>query len=149
MANKHLEQKTLMVRKEDVKKKWFLFDATGKILGRFASEIAQILRGKHKADFTPHVDTGDGIIIVNAEKIALSGAKEAQKLYRYYTGNIGGLREIPFETMKARKPEYIIKQAVWGMMPKTKLGKAQMKKLRIFRGEEHNLQAQNPTTVKT
>ena len=133
-----------MVKKEETNKKWFLFDAKGKTLGRFASEIAKILRGKHKPDFTPHVDNGDGVVIVNADKIALTGRKEAQKSYVYYTGHVGGLREVPFSVMKTRKPDYVIRHAVEGMMPKTKLGNAQLKKLRIFAGEKHDMTAQQP-----
>ena len=147
MAKYEDPNKTLMIKKEDVVKSWFLLDAEGKTLGRFASEIAKILRGKHKPTFTPHVDTGDGVVIINAGKIKVTGAKEAQKIYRYYTGHIGGMREVPYSVMKGRKPEYIIKHAVNGMMPKTKLGRAQMKKLRIFADTEHDMQAQKPKTV--
>lgn len=147
MATQLKQQKTFMQKKEETKQEWFVFDAAGKTLGRFASEIAKVLRGKHKPTFTPHVDTGDGVVVLNADKIKLTGSKEAQKIYRYYTGHVGGLREIPFEVMKARKPEYIIQTAVKGMLPKTKLGRAQLKKLRIFKGEEHNLSAQQPKTV--
>ena len=128
-------------------RKWLLFDASGKTLGRFATEIAKILRGKHKPTFTPHVDCGDGVIIINAEKIEVTGAKEAQKIYRHYTGAMGGLRETPFRVMKARKPDFIIRQAVKGMMPNSRLGKQQMKKLRIFAGSEHDLDAQQPIPV--
>lgn len=133
-----------MLRNEDVKPAWFILDATGKTLGRFASEIAKILRGKHKPTFTSHIDGGDGVIVINATKIKVTGGKEAQKLYRYYTGYMGGLREIPYRTMQARKPEYIIERAVSGMMPKTRLGKQQLKKLRVFAGAEHEHAAQQP-----
>lgn len=151
MAQQAKTQKTPMLKKGDVsgKENWLILDAAGKTLGRFASEIAKILRGKHKPTWTPHMDSGDGVIILNAEKIKLTGAKEAQKIYRYYTGHIGGLREVPFEVMKARKPDYIIRNAVSGMMPKTKQGKAQLKKLRIYKGEKHDMSAQQPTTVNT
>ena len=128
-------------------RKWLLFDANGKTLGRFAAEIAKILRGKHKPNFTSHVDCGDGVIIINAEKIKVTGAKEAQKIYRYHTGAMGGLREVPYKTMQARKPDYIIRQAVHGMMPKSRLGRQQLKKLRIFAGSEHDQQAQQPIPV--
>ncbi len=133
-----------MLRKEDAKPSWFILDATGKTLGRFASEIAKILRGKHKPTFTSHIDGGDGVIVTNAEKIIVSGSKEAQKLYRHYSGGMGGLREIPYATMKARKPTYIIERAVQGMMPKSRLGKQQVKKLRVYAGTEHNQTAQKP-----
>lgn len=136
-----------MLRKEDVKPSWFVLDASGKTLGRFASEIAKILRGKHKATYTSHIDGGDGVIVINATQIKVTGGKEAQKIYRYYTGYMGGLREIPYRTMQARKPEYIIERAVSGMMPKTRLGKQQLKKLRIFAGTEHEQAAQQPLTA--
>ncbi len=139
---------TVFVTKEEAnQRKWFILDATGKTLGRFASEVAKILRGKHKTNFTPYVDTGDGVIIINAGKIKVTGAKAAQKLYRYYTGSMSGLREIPYNVMLGRKPDYIIWHAVKGMVPKTRLGEAQMKKLRIFADDKHDLQAQNPIPV--
>lgn len=142
------ETLTTMIRTEDVEKKWFILDAKGKTLGRFASEVAKILRGKHKPTFTPSIDAGDGVIVINAEKIRVTGRKEAQKIYRYYTGHIGGLREIDYRTMKARKPEYIIRHAVSGMMPKSRLGKQQLRKLRVFAGGEHSLSAQKPIKVE-
>ena len=137
---------TILLTKEEAvaARKWFILDASGKTLGRFAAEVAKILRGKHKPTFTSHVDGGDGVIILNADKIKVTGAKEAQKIYRYYTGSMGGLREVPYRVMKARKPEYIIRHAVKGMMPKTRLGEAQMKKLRIYAGDQHDLEAQQP-----
>lgn len=144
------KDRTILLSKEEAKANsgWILLDASGKTLGRFASEVAKILRGKHKTSFTPHVDCGDGVIIVNAEKIVVSGDKEAQKLYRHYTGHIGGLREIPYRVMKERKPTYIVQRAVQGMMPKTKLGKTQLKRLRIFAGENHEHEAQKPVAVE-
>jgi len=145
---KNDNRKTFMAKKEEAKPQWFLFDATGKTLGRFASEVATILRGKHRPTFTPHVDTGDGVIIINVEKIEVTGAKEAQKVYRHYTGHVGGLRETPYKVVKERHPERILEHAVKGMMPKTKLGRAQLKKLRLFVGGEHNMQAQTPTVVQ-
>lgn len=143
------ENKTFFLTKEEarVAQRWVILDAQGKNLGRFSSEIAKILRGKHEVVFTPHVDNGDGVIVINAEKIVVTGGKEAQKIYQYYTGHVGGRREIPYRVMKARKPTYIIYHAVQGMMPKTKLGKAQLKKLRIITGEKHNLAAQKPLVV--
>ncbi|PCI95073.1 50S ribosomal protein L13 [Candidatus Aerophobetes bacterium] len=138
------------LKKEEVvnTKKWFLLDAEGKTLGRFASEVAKIIRGKHKTTYTPNVDSGDGVIILNAEKIAVTGNKEAQKEYKRYTGYVGGLRATPYRVMKERKPEEIIRHAVKGMMPKTKLGKAQLKKLRIYAGTSHNMSAQTPIAVE-
>ena len=141
------ERQTTMVRKEDVKRSWYVLDASGKTLGRFCSEVAKILRGKHKASFTPNVDNGDGVIIINADKIAVSGSKAAQKIYRYYTGHIGGLREVPFSHMQARHPDYAIRHGVKGMMPSSRLGKQQLRKLRIFKGEEHPYIAQKPIKV--
>jgi large subunit ribosomal protein L13 len=138
------QNKTMMLRKEDVKHQWFILDATGKTLGRFAAEITKILRGKHKATFTTYIDGGDGVIVINADKIHVSGNKEAQKTYIYHTGAVGGLRTIPYRTMQARKPEYIVEHAVRGMMPKTRLANAQLKRLRIFAGTEHEMQAQQP-----
>lgn len=142
------QNKTFMAQPNNQSTSWFLLDANGKNLGRLASEVATILRGKHKTTFTPHVDTGDGVVIINADKVAVTGAKEAQKIYRYYTGHIGGLREVPFRRMLERKPERILELAVKGMMPKTKLGRAQMKKLRVFAGSQHNLNAQKPVAVE-
>jgi large subunit ribosomal protein L13 len=136
--------KTLMLKNEEVKHGWFVLDAAGKTLGRFASEVTKILRGKHKPGFTPHADGGDGVIVINAEKIRVTGSKEAQKLYRYYTGYMSGLREIPYQVMKARKPTYIIEHAVKGMMPKSRLAGQQVRRLRIFAGQEHDLAAQKP-----
>ncbi|MGE5196402.1 MAG: 50S ribosomal protein L13 [Anaerolineae bacterium] len=140
---------TLLLTKEEVRsiRKWFILDASGKTLGRFATEVAKILRGKHKLTFTPHVDAGDGVIVINADKIKVTGAKEAQKIYRYHTGAMSGMREIPFAVMKARKPAYIIRHAVKGMMPKTRLAEAQIKKLRIFADDNHGLEAQKPIPV--
>ena len=143
MNKKH---STVLLTKEEglASRKWYLFDANGKTLGRFASEIAKVLRGKHKTNFTAHVDTGDGVIIINAEKIVVTGGKEAQKIYRYHTGAMSGMREVPYRVMRDKKPDYIIRHAVKGMMPKTRLAEAQVKKLRIFAGSEHDMVAQQP-----
>ncbi len=141
---------TILLTKEEAEaaKKWFTLDASGKTLGRFSAEIAKILRGKHKTTFTSHVDGGDGVIVINASKIKVTGAKAAQKVYRYYTGSIGGMREVPYRVMQSRKPDYIIRHAVKGMMPKTRLAEAQMKKLRIFADDQHDLQAQQPIVAQ-
>lgn len=140
---------TLLTKEEALAPKgWILLDATGKTLGRMAAEIAKILRGKHKTTFTPHVDCGDGVVVVNASKVHVTGDKEAQKVYRHYTGFIGGMRETPYRIMKDRKPTFILRHAVQGMMPKTKLARAQLKRLRIFADDKHNLQAQKPATVE-
>jgi large subunit ribosomal protein L13 len=144
--NPKKKDSTILQTKEEVitARKWFILDASGKTLGRFATEVAKILRGKHKTTFTPYVDTGDGVVIINASKIKVTGAKEAQKIYRYHTGAMSGMREIPYRVMKARNPEYIIRRAVKGMMPKTRLSEAQMKKLRIFADEKHEMESQQP-----
>jgi len=143
------KQKTPLLTKQEAQnsRKWYLFDASGKTLGRFAAEVAKILRGKHRPDFTPHVDCGDGVVIINAEKIQVTGMKEARKIYRSYTGFIGGLREVPYEILMARKPEYILMHAIKGMMPKTRLGGQQVKKLRIYKGADHSMTAQKPIPV--
>ena len=150
MTKQAKKNATILLTKEAAQsaRKWFLLDASGKTLGRFSSEVAKILRGKHKPQLTPHVDSGDGVIIINASKIKVTGAKEAQKIYRYYTGSMGGMREIPYRVMQARKPDYIIRRAVKGMMPKTRLSEAQMKKLRIFGDEVHDMHAQQPIPVQ-
>ncbi|MCB1114149.1 MAG: 50S ribosomal protein L13 [Chlamydiia bacterium] len=141
------QQKTKLTNKSEVNRTWFLFDAKGKNLGRLSAEIAKVLRGKHKPDFTSNIDTGDGVIVINAEHVEVTGAKEAQKVYRYHTGYMSGLREIPYSVMKDRKPEYIIERAVKGMMPKTRLGEAQYKHLRVYRGKDYKEAAQNPVAV--
>lgn len=141
------QPKTYIPNSADRKLKWFVLDAAGKTLGRLTCEISKILRGKHKPTFTTYLDCGDGVIVVNADKVKVTGSKEAQKIYRYYTGSMDGLREIPYRTMKARNPAYVIEHAVKGMMPKTRLGRAQYKKLRVFAGEQHDLAAQQPIQV--
>ncbi|MDP1836316.1 MAG: 50S ribosomal protein L13 [Chlamydiales bacterium] len=143
----HLRQNTPMLKVEEVERQWLVIDAKGKTLGRLASEIAKILRGKHRPDYTPHVDSGDGVIVINAGEIAVTGNKEAQKIYRSYTGHIGGMREVTFRTMKARKPTEMLRRAVDGMIPATKQGRAQLKRLRLFAGAEHDLAAQQPIKV--
>lgn len=144
MFKKYQQQKSFIFKEQEAKRSWFILDATGKTLGRFASEITKILRGKHKPTFTTFSDSGDGVIIINADKIAVTGNKEATKLYRYYTGSINGLREVPYRTMMARKPEYIVEHAVKRMMPRTRLADAQLKRLRVFAGAEHDMAAQKP-----
>jgi len=141
------QDKTFIPNQKETKLNWFVLDASGKTLGRLTSEIAKILRGKHKPIFTPYMDCGDGVVVVNADKVKVTGSKEAQKIYRYYTGSMSGLREIPYRTMQARKPTYIIEHAVKGMMPKSRLARQQLKKLRIFAGDQHTLAAQQPVSV--
>lgn len=143
----HYLQKSFMAKRSDRPVRWFLLDAEGKTLGRFATEVANILRGKHTPEYTPHADTGDGVIIVNADKIQVTGSKEARKVYHRYTGYRGGLRTTSYRDMLAQKPEEIIRHAVKGMVPRTRQGRAQMKRLRIYAGEGHGLDAQKPIKV--
>ncbi|MBI5272924.1 MAG: 50S ribosomal protein L13 [Chlamydiia bacterium] len=142
----NFNQKTRILTKQQAtsSRRWYLLDATGKTLGRFAAEVTKILRGKHRPDYTPHVDCGDGVVIVNAEKIVVTGMKEARKIYRTYTGYIGGMREVPYETLMARKPTMILERAIKGMMPKTRLGGQQVRKLRICAGPDHKMTSQQP-----
>ena len=132
-----------------IKRSWFLVDAKGRTLGRLASEIANVLRGKNKPSFTPHLDTGDFVIVVNAEKIEVSGKKASQKLYRRHSGRPGGMKIEKFETLKDRIPERIIEQAVKGMLPHNSLGRQQFKKLKVYKGSDHPHDAQNPVLLKS
>ncbi len=136
--------KTYMAKPAEIDRKWFIIDASGQRLGRLASEVASILRGKHKPINTPHLDTGDHVIIINADKIELTGDKLRKKKHHYYTGYPGGLKEIDYETMLKRKPEKVIEIAVKGMLPKHRLGRQMFKKLKVYRGDQHPHQAQKP-----
>lgn len=138
------KQPTKFYKKDSEKMRWILFDAKGKILGRLASEIAKVLRGKHTPEFTPNADVGDGVIVINAKDIKVTGSKAAQKIYYTHSGHMGGLKEIPYKRMLERHPERVLEHAVKGMIPKTKLGRAMCKKLRIYADAEHNMQAQQP-----
>jgi large subunit ribosomal protein L13 len=140
--------RTLSIRTEDVTRKWYVVDAENLVLGRLASEIAKILRGKHKPFFTPHVDTGDFVIVVNADKVMLTGKKWAQKTYRWHTGYPGGFREIVAEKMRQRHPERIIELAVRGMLPKNKLGRAMIRKLKVYASSTHPHAAQQPEPLQ-
>jgi large subunit ribosomal protein L13 len=135
---------TVMSTAREIERKWFVVDAEGKVLGRLATRVATILRGKHKPTFTPHIDTGDHVVVVNAEKVHLTGRKLRNKLYRWHTGYIGALREINAETMLKTHPERVIEWAVQGMLPKNRLGRAMARKLKVYRGPEHPHQAQHP-----
>jgi large subunit ribosomal protein L13 len=139
--------KTISVRAEDVSRDWFVVDAADKTLGRLASEIAHRLRGKHKAEYTPHVDTGDYIVVVNAEKIRVSGAKSTDKMYHHHTGYPGGLKSISFEKLIDKAPERVIQSAVKGMLPKNTLGRAMFRKLKVYAGNEHPHAAQQPQVL--
>ncbi|MDL1955732.1 MAG: 50S ribosomal protein L13 [Candidatus Desulfofervidus auxilii] len=136
--------KTFMLRKEDVERKWYVVDASGKILGRLASQIAIRLMGKHKPIYTPHVDTGDYIIVINAEKIRLTGKKWEKKLYYRHSGYMGGLKVLTAKQMWEKRPERLIELAVKRMLPKNKLGRKMLKKLKIYAGPKHPHQAQKP-----
>ena len=136
--------KTYVAKPAAVERDWYVVDAEGQVLGRLASQIASMLRGKHKPIFTPHVDTGDHIIVVNADKIVLTGKKLDQKMYTYHTGYPGGLKEIPYRRLMAKKPEFALKEAVRGMLPKGPLGYAMLRKLRVYAGPDHAHQAQKP-----
>ena len=134
--------KTFTAKPESVQRDWFVVDATGKTLGRLATELARRLRGKHKAEYTPHVDTGDYIIVLNAEKVAVTGNKRTDKVYYRHTGYVGGIKQATFEEMIARHPERVIEIAVKGMLPKGPLGRAMYRKLKVYAGNEHNHAAQ-------
>ncbi len=136
--------KSYMARPHEVERRWQLIDAEGKTLGRLAAEIARLLRGKDKPRYTPHVDTGDFVVVVNAEKVAVTGKKAEQKVYRRHTGYPGGLKETSYETMLERRPTEVLRKAVKGMMPRTRLGRAQLRKLKVYAGPEHPHEAQSP-----
>ncbi len=140
--------RTFIPKKDDIEQKWWLINAEGRILGRMATEVADLIRGKRKPQFTSHLDTGDFVVIVNAEKIKVSGRKLDQK--KYYTHSLypGGIKEEALKDLLERKPEEVIKKAVWGMIPKGKLGRALYKKLKVYRGPSHPHEAQNPQEYK-
>lgn len=140
--------KTFSAKPETVKRDWFVIDAEDKVLGRLATEIARRLRGKHKAEYTPHVDTGDYIVVINAEKVAVTGNKMKNKLYHHHTGYPGGLKTVNFEKLQATKPEMIIEKAVKGMLPKNPLGRDMFRKLKVYAGTEHNHAAQQPKALE-
>jgi large subunit ribosomal protein L13 len=138
---------TKVAKKEDVTRDWYLVDVDNKVLGRVATEIANVLRGKNKPTFTPSVDTGDFVIVVNAEKIALTGKKFSDKTYYSHSGYVGGLKEISAAKLIEKKPEDLLKNAVKGMLPKNKLARHMLKKLKIYAGEAHPHAAQNPKNL--
>ena len=140
--------KTYMAHAETVERKWYVVDAEGLALGRLATKVAAVLRGKHKPTFTPNVDTGDFVIVINTDKVVLTGKKLEDKYYRYHTGYIGGLKEIPYKKLMAEKSDLAVYEAVKGMLPKNSLGRAMIKKLRVYKGGEHNHVAQKPETLK-
>lgn len=140
--------KTYSANKETVKRNWYVVDASNKVLGRMATEIANRLRGKHKAEYTPHVDTGDYIVVVNAEKVKVTGNKARDKTYYHHTGYPGGIKSITFEKLQDKAPEKVIEVAVKGMMPKNKLSRAMLSKLKVYAGNDHPHAAQQPQALE-
>jgi large subunit ribosomal protein L13 len=140
--------KTFSAKAETVKREWFVIDATDKVLGRLSTEIARRLRGKHKPEYTPHVDTGDYIVVINAEKVRVTGNKETDKIYHHHTGYIGNLKSINLAKMRAEHPDRIIKHSVKGMLPKNSLGRAMFKKLKVYAGSTHQHAAQQPQPLE-
>ena len=138
---------TPMPKESEIERKWFVVDAEGQVLGRLASRVAAILRGKHKTTFAPHLDVGDHVVVLNAEKVHLTGRKLRDKRYRWHSGYIGGLRDISAGTMLKSHPERVIEWAVQGMLPKNRLGRAMAKKLKVYRGAAHPHQAQQPVAL--
>jgi large subunit ribosomal protein L13 len=141
--------KTFSAKPSDIERNWYVVDAKGKVLGRLASAISMILRGKNKPIFTPHMDTGDFVIVINADKVKLTGKKLTDKKYYWHTGYPGGLKEITAEKLLKEKPERVLIRAVRGMLPKTRLGRQLIKKLKIYAGPEHPHSAQNPKLLNT
>jgi large subunit ribosomal protein L13 len=140
--------RTFSAKAHEVNHDWYVVDATGKTLGRLATEIARRLRGKHKPEYTPHVDTGDYIIVVNADKVHVTGRKATEKMYYHHTGYIGNLKSINFEKLQVKKPGRVIEIAVKGMLPKNPLGRAMFRKLKIYAGPVHQHAAQQPKTLE-
>lgn len=140
--------KTYMANARTVERKWYVVDAEGIPLGRLASKVASVLRGKNKPSYTPNVDTGDFVIVINSDKIVLTGKKAEQKMHRYHTGYIGGLKEISYGKLLEEKSDFMVYEAVKGMLPKNSLGRQMIKKLKVYKGAEHNHAAQKPETLK-
>ena len=140
--------KTFSAKPEDVRRDWYLVDATNKTLGRLSTEIARRLKGKHKPEYTPHVDTGDYIVVVNADKIRVTGNKMKDKMYHRYTGYIGNLKSMPLEKLMQEAPDRALKHAVKGMLPRNPLGRRMYRKLRVYAGPEHEHQAQQPIPLE-
>jgi large subunit ribosomal protein L13 len=138
---------TAMPKNGSVNRDWFVVDAQGQVLGRLATQVAAILRGKHKVTFAPHLDVGDHVVVINAEKVHLTGRKMSDKMYRWHTGYIGGVREVSAERMLRSRPERVIEWAVQGMLPKGRLGRAMFKKLKVYRGADHPHAAQKPALL--
>lgn len=141
--------KTKFAQKDKVERRWYVIDASGQVLGRMASRIASYLRGKHKPVYTPNVDTGDFVVVVNAEKVRVTGKKLNDKVYYHHTGYIGSIKAETLRDRLAAEPEEVIRDAVWGMLPKNRLGRAMIKKLKVYRGPEHEHKAQKPETIES
>ena len=139
--------KTYMANPDKIERKWYVVDAEGQTLGRLAAEVAKVLRGKNKPEFTPHIDTGDNVIVINAEKIKVTGKKLDQKVYYHNSDYVGGMKETTLREMMAKKPEQVIELAVKGMLPKGPLGRTMIKKLHVYAGAEHAHQAQKPEVL--
>ena len=144
MNSETVRQGSYMARAETEPRRWYVLDAQGQILGRLATEVATVLRGKHKATYTPHADMGDGVIVVNAAKVRLTGKKLRQKMYRRHSGYLGGLKEIPYSQVMRQRPEAAVEHAVRGMLPKTRLGADMFRRLKVYAGPEHPHEAQGP-----
>lgn len=140
--------KTYMAKAENVERKWYVVDAAGMVLGRLASQVATVLRGKNKPTYTPNVDCGDHVIIINADKVVLTGKKLEQKYHYYHTGYVGGLKQVQFKKMMEECPDKVVYNAIKGMLPKNILGREMIKKLRVYSGAEHNHEAQQPVELK-
>jgi large subunit ribosomal protein L13 len=138
---------TFMAKAADISRKWYIVDAAGKPLGRVASQVATVLRGKHKPEYTPHVDTGDHVIVINCDKVVLTGRKLDQNFYYHHSGYPGGLRKTSYREMMAKKPLFVMRKAVQGMLPKNRLGRQMIKKLRLYAGSEHKHEAQKPEVL--
>ena len=140
---------TVMPKEAEIDRKWFVVDATDKVLGRLASRVAHVLRGKHKPTFAPNLDVGDHVVVINAEKIHLTGRKLTDKMYRWHSGYIGGLREVSAERMLKSHPERVVEWAIQGMLPKGRLGRAMARKLKVYKGSDHPHAAQKPEPMPT
>jgi len=140
--------KTYMAKAADVQRKWYIVDAQDVVLGRLATRVASVLRGKHKPTYTPHVDSGDYVIVINADKAVLTGKKLDQKMYYHHSGYPGGLSQTPYRSLMEKKPEFAVKKAIVGMLPKGPLGRSMAKKLRVYAGAEHEYAAQKPETLE-
>ena len=139
-----VDERTFIPKESDIERRWFVVDAEGKVLGRLATRIAQVVRGKEKVYFTPHLDTGDFVVVVNADKVRVTGKKEDDKIYYRHSGYVGHLKKTTLGQMLARKPEWVIMHAVRGMLPKNRLGRKLLKKVKVYRGPNHPHAAQNP-----